>query len=134
MPPTPRSPAPLTLHAFAGDRPLNALRHEEKWHAVLAACPNNAHWADGEPVTGVLAMGGVTDRYRRMVVDGRPVATGIVPVADAWACTNPSLGRGITFGLMHARRLRDFVRHHLEHRVEMAEVWETVTEVELTPW
>jgi hypothetical protein len=22
-------------------------------------------------------------------------------LADAWACTNPSVGRGITFGLMH---------------------------------
>ena len=40
----------------------------------------------------------------------------------------------MALGLLHARRLRDFVRYHLEHRVEMAEVWDTVTEVELTPW
>jgi hypothetical protein len=33
-------------------------------------------------------------------MDGVPVATGIVSVGDAWACTNPSLGRGITMGLM----------------------------------
>ena len=124
----------VTLYITAGDRPLKALRHAEKWDTVLAACPRHAHWADAEPLTDVLAMGGVVDRYRRMVVDGEPVATGVVMLGDAWACTNPSLGRGITLGLMHARRLRDFVRHHLEHRVEMAEVWDTVTEVELTPW
>src|SRR4029079_130772 len=116
------------------DRPLKALRHTDNWDTVLAACPRHAHWADAEPLTDVLAMGGVVDRYRRMVVDGEPVATGVVMLGDAWACTNPSLGSGITLGLMHALRLRDFVRHHLEHRVEMAEVWDTVTEVELTPW
>lgn len=124
----------VTLYISAGDRPLKALRHTENWDTVLAACPRHAHWADAEPLTDVLAMGGVVDRYRRMVVDGEPVATGVVMLGDAWACTNPSLGRGITLGLMHARRLRDFVRYHLEHRVEMAEVWDTVTEVELTPW
>jgi 2-polyprenyl-6-methoxyphenol hydroxylase-like FAD-dependent oxidoreductase len=124
----------VTLYISAGDRALKAMRHEDRWSSVLAACPRHAHWADGEPLTGVLAMGGVVDRYRRMVVDGRPVATGVLTLADAWACTNPSLGRGLALGLMHARRLRDFVRRHLEHRVEMVEVWDTVTEVELTPW
>ena len=29
------------------------------------------------------------------------MATGVVAVADSWACTNPSLGAGHTMGLMH---------------------------------
>jgi 2-polyprenyl-6-methoxyphenol hydroxylase-like FAD-dependent oxidoreductase len=124
----------VTLYVSSGDRPLKAMRDPQRWDAVLAACPMHAHWADGEPLTGVMAMGGVVDRYRRMVADGCPVATGVVMLGDAWACTNPSLGRGMALGLLHARRLRDFVRHHLEHRLEMAEVWDTVTEAELTPW
>jgi hypothetical protein len=47
-----------------------------------------------EPITDVLPMGGTIDRHRRLLVDGRPVATGIAPLADAWACTNPATGRG----------------------------------------
>ncbi len=31
-------------------------------------------------------------------------------VGDAWACTNPSLGRGTSIGLLHARTLRDLLR------------------------
>jgi hypothetical protein len=31
---------------------------------------------------------------------------GLVPLADAWACTNPSLGRGISMGMMQAGILR----------------------------
>ena len=124
----------VTLYVAAGDRPLKALRHEDRWDAAVRACPLHAHWLDGEALTGVLPMGGVVDRYRRMTAGGRPVATGVLSVGDAWACTNPSLGRGITLGLAHARYLRDFVRLHLEHPREMVEVWDRVTESELTPW
>jgi flavin-dependent dehydrogenase len=43
-------------------------------------------------------MAGILDRYRRFVVDGAPVVTGYAAVGDAWACTNPSAGRGISVG------------------------------------
>ena len=55
-------------------------------------------------------MAGIEDRYRRLAIDGQPVATGVVAVGDAWACTNPSLGRGAALALMHARLLRDLLR------------------------
>jgi flavin-dependent dehydrogenase len=94
----------------------------------------HAHWLDGEPITDVLAMGGVIDRYRRYVVDGHPVATGIAPVGDAWACSNPSLGRGMSLGLWHVQHLCEVVREHLEDPRRFAEAWDAVTEAELTPW
>ena len=56
--------------------------------------PAAAHWIDAEPITDVAVMGGIEDRRREFVVDGEPVVTGLVAVGDAWACTNPSLGRG----------------------------------------
>jgi hypothetical protein len=33
-----------------------------------------------------------------------------VPLADAWSCTNPSLGRGVSIGVVHGRVLRDALR------------------------
>jgi hypothetical protein len=54
-------------------------------------------------------MAGIEDRRRRFVVDARPVATGLVAVGDAAACTNPSLGRGVSIGAMDACVLRDVV-------------------------
>ncbi len=124
----------VTVYISTGDQPLKRLRDPDRWTAVLRACPLHAHWLDGEPITDILAMSGVVDRYRRLVVDGQPVATGIALVADAWACTNPALGRGMTFGLRHAKRLRDVVRTHLEDPREFALIWDAVTEAELTPW
>ena len=34
----------------------------------------------------------------------------MVPVGDAWACTNPSLGRGVSTGLVHTLALRTSLR------------------------
>ena len=59
-------------------------------------------------------MGGVVDRSRRLVVDGEPVVTGVALVGDAWACTNPSLGRGMTLALLQAHRLPAVLRAHGE--------------------
>ena len=100
----------VTVVTAAGDLPLKALRQPDAWSRLVRACPLQAHWLDGEPITDILAMSGVVDRYRRFVVEGTPVATGLVAVADAWACTNPSAGRGLTVGLLHAVRLRDALR------------------------
>jgi len=46
------------------------------------------------------------------VLGGQPVVTGIVSVGDAWSCTNPSLGRGMTMGLMHAAGTAGVIREH----------------------
>ena len=79
------------------------------------------------------ATGGVLDRCRRFAVDGQPIATGIAPIADAWACTNPSLGRGITIGLRHAQHLRRCVRDNLEDPNALARAWDETTETEFKP-
>jgi 2-polyprenyl-6-methoxyphenol hydroxylase-like FAD-dependent oxidoreductase len=55
-------------------------------------------------------MAGIEDRYRRLSVDGVPVATGVVAVGDACAATNPSVGRGASMAMVHACLLRDLLR------------------------
>jgi 2-polyprenyl-6-methoxyphenol hydroxylase-like FAD-dependent oxidoreductase len=124
----------VTVFISAGDRPLKRLREPELWNALVAACPLHAHWLDGEPLTGVLTMGGVLDRYRRFRVESKPVATGIAPVGDAWASSNPSLGRGMSLGLRHVQLLRQVCREHLDDPRRFADTFDAVTEAELTPW
>lgn len=54
-------------------------------------------WLDGraEPITDdVHVMAGLLNRWRDYVVNGVPVATGLMPVGDAVLCTNPLYGRG----------------------------------------
>ena len=93
----------------ARDKQLRALRDVPAWEAALALFPTIAHWGVGQPITDVQVIAGIEDRHRRLV-DGQPVLTGLVAVGDAWACTNPSLGRGASIGLLHACALRDLLR------------------------
>jgi flavin-dependent dehydrogenase len=101
---------------------------------VVQACPLHAHWLDGDPITDVLPMGGIIDRYRRVNAGDTPTVTGVALVGDSWACTNPSLGRGLALGLAHAARLRDVVREHGDDPAALAAAWDAVTEAEFTPW
>jgi 2-polyprenyl-6-methoxyphenol hydroxylase-like FAD-dependent oxidoreductase len=124
----------VTVFFFAGDAALKALRDQARWNTLVAACPAQAHWLDGEPLSDVLAMGGITNRYRRFVVDGSPVATGVASVGDAWACTNPVGGRGMTMGLMHALGTAEVVRQHLDQPLALALAQDAMTETRVTPW
>jgi hypothetical protein len=129
--PSERGTWSVTVFNASRDQPLKRLRHAEAWTALLRACPLHAQWLDGEPITDVLPMGGVLDRHRRL--DAERVV-GVASVADAWACTNPSLGRGIALGLAHAVRLRDVVREHGADPAALARAWDEVTQREFMPW
>ena len=115
----------VTLYAAAADRPLKRLRHADAFTAVVRALPRHAHWLEGEPLTGVLPMGGVIDRIR----PAAPRTPGVLSVGDAWACTNPTLGRGIAVGLVHVALLRDVVRERLGDG--LADAWRERTDAEL---
>jgi 2-polyprenyl-6-methoxyphenol hydroxylase-like FAD-dependent oxidoreductase len=124
----------VTVFGPTRDAPLKALRDPATFTRVVAACPRHAHWLDGRPITDVLAMAGVLDCHRRHVVDGEPVVTGHAPVGDAWACTNPSAGRGLSVGMAHAQHLRAAVREHLADPAAFTRAYDEATEREVTPF
>jgi 2-polyprenyl-6-methoxyphenol hydroxylase-like FAD-dependent oxidoreductase len=82
-----------------------AAAFDEMTHALPALAP----WVDpavaepiGDPEHPVQAMGGLINRVRRFVVDGRPVALGFFALGDAAYCTNPLYGRGCAQAFLHA--------------------------------
>jgi 2-polyprenyl-6-methoxyphenol hydroxylase-like FAD-dependent oxidoreductase len=124
----------VTLYGLSTDKPLRRFRDPEVHERVVRACPLQAHWLDGEPISDMAAMAGVVDRHRQFVVDDQPCATGILSVADASSCTNPSLGRGITLGLMHVEVLRSAIRDHIEDPWTLALAFHEATERDMRPW
>jgi 2-polyprenyl-6-methoxyphenol hydroxylase-like FAD-dependent oxidoreductase len=124
----------MAIVAMAGDALLKSLRRNEVWERVVRSIPHIAHWVDGTPLVDVLPMAGAMDRYRRFVVDRRPVVTGMVSIGDAWACTNPTAGRGISLGVMQATALRNVFRSSGHDPAKLAEHLDAVMESEITPW
>ena len=124
----------VTLYCLSDDKPLRAFRDPDVYERVVRACPLHAHWLEGEPISDLRSMAGIVDRHREFVVDGRPVATGILTVADASSCTNPSLGRGITLGLMHVEVLRACVAEFLDDPEALALAFHERSAAAITPW
>ena len=117
------------------DHSLRGLRDAASWSRAMAAVPSTEAWCDAEPITDVQVIAGIEDRYRGFVVDGEPVATGLAAVGDAWACTNPSLGRGASIGLLHAEMLRDVLREHPATEPErLVRAFHSATEQTVAPW
>jgi 2-polyprenyl-6-methoxyphenol hydroxylase-like FAD-dependent oxidoreductase len=124
------------LIASARDKELRPLRDTATWEQALAEYPLAAHWMDGEPISdGVAIMAAIEDRYRSYVVAGDPVVTGVVALGDAWSCTNPSLGRGTSIGILHAKALRDVVREidTADHEL-LVRRFDELTRTEVEPW
>lgn len=132
--PADQGTAGVAIITATGDAATRGLRDETAWGRVLRALPGGDRLAELEPISEHAVMAGIEDRWRRFAVDGEPVATGVVAVADAWAATNPTLGRGISLGVIHARHLRDLVRTHLDQPRDLAVAWDELTDREMTPW
>lgn len=124
----------VSVYTRADDRALRRIRRPDVFERVVRAFPLHAHWLDGEPIRGVGTMNGVANRARRFVVDGVPVATGLVAVGDAHQCTDPSLGRGMTMGLMHVDVLCDVLREHDAGSAEMVVAFDASTQDVIGPW
>src|SRR5262249_39954691 len=124
----------VTIFTASDDKALRRLREPDVWTRVVREFPLHSHWLAGEPLTEIQAMSGIVDRYRRFVVDGLPVATGFVAVADASSCTNPSAGRGLTVGFKHGLLLRDALRETADDPLALVTRFDELTEERIVPW
>ncbi|MEV5436520.1 FAD-dependent oxidoreductase [Streptomyces sp. NPDC052682] len=124
----------VSLVASGRDQELRALADPDAWHRALELYPWFAPFGEGEPITGVTAMGGTGSRRRRFVTGGRPLVTGVVAVGDAWGTIDPQFGTGITIAWRHAAALRDVVRATgTDDPLRLALSFDAVTEENLTP-
>ncbi|MHB1855651.1 MAG: NAD(P)/FAD-dependent oxidoreductase [Acidimicrobiales bacterium] len=126
----------VTLIARSGDRALLGLKDLDRWERVVGSLPTAAHWLQGDPLEDrIVTMAKIEDRHRDLSPGGVPVATGVLAVADAWACTNPSVGRGASIGMIHAQALRDTIRQFGPDRPgELSGAFAAVTAATVEPW
>jgi 2-polyprenyl-6-methoxyphenol hydroxylase-like FAD-dependent oxidoreductase len=132
----------ITLAIPTDDPELRALLRPAAFDAVASALPTTAAWlAEGRAVPleesdgGVAVMAKLRNRVRRIVVDGMPVATGIVSVGDAAVVTNPLYGRGTSLALVHAFALADVVSAWPgDGHAALSLAFDEATRAELEPW
>jgi 2-polyprenyl-6-methoxyphenol hydroxylase-like FAD-dependent oxidoreductase len=97
-----------TFFAPAHDRGLRAVLHStDGFLGALRSVPAAAPWIeDARPCGTVQCMGKLANQLRRPSLRS---PAGLLPVADAAVCTNPTWGRGAALALAHAAALADLL-------------------------
>jgi len=126
----------IALAVHNEDKAIRALRDERVFEAALQAIPRTARWrtpGSSTPMTEVKTMSRIDDQWRDFVVDGAPLATGILPVGDSMVATNPALGRGSSLGWIAGRALADVLGQH-EQPVDIATAYHDAMLRLVRPW
>ena len=123
-----------TLYSHPADKPFRRLRDPEVFERVYRLLPDHAHWVDGEPITDPASMTSTSNMIREFVVDDVPAATGLIPLGDAFAFTNPSIGRGIAIGIIQSVDVVDEVAPVLDDPAALATAWKTATDRRARPF
>jgi 2-polyprenyl-6-methoxyphenol hydroxylase-like FAD-dependent oxidoreductase len=67
------------------DTTLRSLREADRWESVVRSLPLVAHWLDGTPLDdGPQVLARLEDRYRNLVVDGKPVVSAAGSASGGW--------------------------------------------------
>jgi 2-polyprenyl-6-methoxyphenol hydroxylase-like FAD-dependent oxidoreductase len=103
----------LAVVPLAADRRFRQVKEPEVFTAVLGTIPACAAWLEAlEPISPVFPMTAPRNQLRRLVVDGKPVVTGLHGVGDSVCTTNPTFGRGLSLAIWTAADLVDVIGKH----------------------
>lgn len=128
----------VTLATPVEDEHLRRLLSDpDAFDAVGRELVATAPWLDGraEAISdSVHVMAGLVNRWRDYVIDGEPVATGVVAVGDAVLCTNPLYGRGCSTAFWGAQLLARSVGAFGDDVREIALAYDASLRSEILPW
>ncbi|MGW7099436.1 NAD(P)/FAD-dependent oxidoreductase [Streptomyces sp. NPDC054838] len=97
----------VTLFVHTEDPTRSALRGPAVFETAARAFAPGEAWLrlGAEPLSDVLATAGLDNRWSALSDERGPVVSGLVPVGDAIAHTNPTLGQGTSLTLWAASRV-----------------------------
>ncbi len=127
----------VTFGCLAADPVMAMVRRNTAFDAAVAAIPALAEWTTPDRATvesDARTMADRSNRLVRLVVDGEPVAGGLVLLGDSAVCTNPGYGRGVGLALVHARALAEVLATVGDDPAVLTPAFEACTRAELEPW
>jgi len=132
-----RTLSALIVRASA-DKELAELRHNHCFDAVAPLIPLLAPWTDPgrfEPITDVMAGGGLTDTYRGQLDEhGQVAVPGVFFLGDAVCTTYPAAGRGVSLGLRQAQALIGMLTRSRGDLRDTAEQFDAWCAANIKPW
>jgi flavin-dependent dehydrogenase len=123
----------IVLGVLATESRFKALAQEPAYMQVVRRFPSLAPFVVDDVarlITGVLAMGSLSNVYRSPLLEGRPPALGLHLVGDAYCHTNPLFAWGLCLGIDHGFELGRIIDEHPEDLESQALAFAALTETE----
>ncbi|MFF1923155.1 NAD(P)/FAD-dependent oxidoreductase [Streptomyces sp. NPDC058221] len=126
----------VSLTVSTSDPTRGALRDPEVFERVARTFPAPAAWLDlrPEPLSDVLAMGGLDNRWTGLADAAGPVVDGLVGIGDAITHTNPTMGQGVALALQAAQWVARQAGTAEDDPAAFAAGYHRWTERTLRPW
>ena len=111
------------------------LRDPQVFERILAELPPIAALLDAAtPLTEPAPLARINNCHRRLCGDAGPIVTGFVLLGDAVDHTNPTLGRGVSLGLLQAQALARTAEQAAACPIDHAVAFDAWTEAHIGPW
>ncbi|MEV6732985.1 FAD-dependent oxidoreductase [Streptomyces sp. NPDC051364] len=122
----------VNLVLSTADPTRGALTDPAVFEAAARRFPATAAWLDlaPEPLSAVLPMAGLDNRWTALADDDGPVVTGLVNAGDSLIHTNPTSGHGVSLGLRAAQHIAT----HVDRIAADPVGYHTWTAQALRPW
>ncbi len=128
----------VTMMIPHGDATLSSLSDPPTFTAAARLHPGLSEWLDneaGEPVSDVIRWPACENRFRRFVVERRPLALGLIGIGDSICVTNPVYTRGMSLAARYAFAIADLVdTAGIGDRVRLAMEADALSQALLRPW
>ncbi|MFJ2743350.1 NAD(P)/FAD-dependent oxidoreductase [Streptomyces sp. NPDC087440] len=126
----------VALFLHAGDPTRAALMDPEVFEAAARTYTSGAQWlaVDATPLSGVLPLAGLENRWTSLVDDEGPVVAGLLNVGDSLTHTNPTMAQGISLALWSARWVAEHVADQDPSRADFTAAHHAWALETLRPW
>ena len=112
-----------------------ALKDPQRYERIIKQIPELRPWLEcGKPTTDVYPMGGLVNRRRNFLKDGRPLVLGLHAIGDAHICTNPAYGRGLSTAVWQAKLLSEAIQNNQNNPEQQGIDFCQSIEEHIVPW
>ena len=126
----------ITILGYSDDKEIRPLLKTAHFDTFAKNTPLLSEWVNPEkarPLTDAIGMANFDNVHRSLIVDGNPIALGIVMLGDSGTCVNPEGGHGCSLATMSAMAFADMYSHD-KSLYQLAMEYEEFVQEQVMPW
>ena len=124
----------ITIVGYSDDKEVRPLLKTKHFDTFVKNTPSMWEWVKkARPLTDAIGMSNFDNVHRSLIVDGKPIALGIIMVGDSATSLNPEGGAGCSLAAMSAWAFADMYSHD-KSLCQLAMENQAFAQEQVKPW